>query len=206
MVLSLAEYQTKLNKALGRKEQLVSLQNDNSAELAVLEVCQVSLEKAGALIQDTAQKTQNQLSIRVEDIVQMAIDTCFSSENYQFRLKFEPKRGRTEASLDLMKDGWVSDPLVSNGGGLADIESFGLRISSWSLGQTDNCIILDEPFKFLDETLKPLAGDILKELSQRLGIQFIIVTHDESIMAVADQVITVGLRKGVSRIKTTLKE
>jgi DNA repair exonuclease SbcCD ATPase subunit len=89
---------------------------------------------------------------------------------------------------------------------LADLVAFGLRISAWTLERKNNTIWLDEPFKYLSEELKPLAGEILKELSTRLGVQFIIVTHDSSIIEVADTVINVSKKGGKpSKIKESIK-
>jgi DNA repair exonuclease SbcCD ATPase subunit len=198
--MNLAEYQEKYTQAIGTKNSLQSQLDATLKKQKRLEKDSQALDKAQAFIQTKAQETQNQLSYRVEDIVQLAIDTCFPDE-YQFQLKFEPKRGKTEAELNLIKEGWTVDPLTSCGGGLGDMEAFGLRISSWSLEQNNNVIILDEPFRFLSEDLRPMAGEILRELSQRLGLQFIIITHDSNIMNVADRVIMVSIKKGVTRVK-----
>ncbi len=199
-MLTLAKYQEKFTQAVGTRNTLKSQLESSTKELAELERKGQALDKAQAYIQTRAQETQNQLSYRVEDIVQMAIDTCFPDE-YQFRLKFESKRGRTEAELDLIKEGWTVDPLTSCGGGLGDMEAFGLRISSWSLEQNNNVIILDEPFRFLSEDLRPMAGQILRELSQRLNLQFIIITHDSNIVSVADRIIMCSIKKGITRVK-----
>jgi len=39
---------------------------------------------------------------------------------------------------------------------------------------------------------------MIKELSTRLGLQFIIVTHEETLTEYADKVFTVKMRKGKS--------
>jgi DNA repair exonuclease SbcCD ATPase subunit len=202
-MLSISEYEKKLNRAVGQESQIHSDLKTAQNHLKSLQSKLPILEKAQAYIQTKAQETQSQLSIRVEDIVQMAIDTCFADGGYQFKLAFDMKRGRTEAEMKLLKDGWEADPMDSNGGGLVDVESFGLRISAWTLKPTADVIILDEPFKFLSNDLKPLAGEIIQELSKRLGLQMIIVTHDTSIIEESDQLSNVALRKGVSRVKTS---
>jgi DNA repair exonuclease SbcCD ATPase subunit len=204
-MMAVAEFQKKFNLALGQRTRLETQLAETQKKLARFEKDSKALEKAQAYIQTKAQETQSQLSYRVEDIVQLAIDMCFP-EQYKFELKYETKRGKTEAILNLIQDGWAIDPLASNGGGLADIESFGLRIASWSLERNNNTIILDEPFRFLSPDLKPMGGEILRDVSKRLGIQFIIVTHDESIMEVADRTIRVRLKHGVSQVKIIDKD
>jgi len=61
-------------------------------------------------------------------------------------------------------------------------------------------IVLDEPFRFLSKDLQPKAGIMLSQLSENLGIQFIMVTHNEAFVEQADTVIEVSQGKGVSRV------
>ena len=163
-----------------------------------------SLEKSTVLLQTIAKDTQEQLRFHIEDIVQLAMDACFP-DKYEFRVEFELKRGRTEARIFLVENGQEIDPMESNGGGLVDIVSFALRFAAWSLSKTAKVIILDEPFKWLDRERKPLAMEILKQLSSRLGLQIITVTHDAEMVAIADKVIRVGLEQEgdwkVSKVK-----
>jgi DNA repair exonuclease SbcCD ATPase subunit len=46
---------------------------------------------------------------------------------------------------------------------------------------------LDEPFKNLSKDLQSKAGEILKLLSQKLGIQIIMITHEQELMEIADK-------------------
>jgi len=158
---------------------------------------QGSVDKSIALLQRIARDTQMQLRYQLEDVVQLAIDACFPDE-YTFRVEFELKRGRTEARIFLLKDGFEVDPMTDNGGGLVDLTSFALRFSAWSLSKTAPVIILDEPFKFLDKERKVLAFNILKELSQKLGLQIISVTHEQELLDIADRVLTIKQKDGVS--------
>lgn len=199
--MKLADYSARYTRAEGQKNLLDTQLRMAKEARQELKESQKTLEQAQALIQVKAQETQNQLSYHVEDIVQLCIDTCFPKEEFEFKLAFEIKRGKTEAELQLKKDGYIVDPALCNGGGVMDMEAFGLRISAWSIEKTDNVIILDEPFRFLSADLRPLAGEILRELSQKLQLQFIIVTHDESIIESSDMVARVVKRGKESRIK-----
>jgi len=57
-----------------------------------------------------------------------------------------------------------------------------------------NVIILDEPLRFLSEDKQERASQMIKELSDRLGIQFIIVTHNATLAGYADKVFRVRMR------------
>ena len=174
------DYQAKLHKAIGKKETLTEQQIANADKPKQLQRDSVAIDKAQAFIQIVAQQTQEQLRYHIEDIVQLCLDTCFPDE-YQFKIIFEIKRGKTEARLCFVKDGHEINPMDASGGGVVDLAAFALRIAAWSLGKSDNTIVLDEPFRFLSKDLQPRAGEILQELSRKLGIQYIIVTHNPPI-------------------------
>jgi DNA repair exonuclease SbcCD ATPase subunit len=148
-------------------------------------------QKSQALIQDTAKETQNQLRFHLQDLVNTALESVFPGA-YEFRLEFVPKRNSTEADIYLLKDGERVDPMDSSGGGVVDIICFALRIVAWSIGKSDNTIILDEPFKWLSVNLRPLAGDLLRLLSKELNLQLIFVTHDPELVSVCDRVFEVA--------------
>ena len=161
------------------------------------------LEQAQAFLQKIAQETQNHLKFQIEDIVNLALDTCFPNE-YEFKLEFEVMRGKTEARLVFLSQRTQRevDPMNASGGGVVDLTSFALRIASYVIEQgTDNVIIFDEPFRFVSRDLQERAGLILKKLSEKLNIQIILVTHIPELVDVADRIIEVKKTDGISKIK-----
>ena len=166
-----------------------------------------NIEKAQVFVQQVAKETQEQLRFQISDIVQLALDTCFPDE-YEFDVKFEIKRGKTEASLIFLKNGNEVDPMTASGGGVVDLSAFALRIATWSLGHSDNVIVLDEPLKWLQpRELQKRGFEMIKRLSQKLNLQFIIISNsvnNEDISEIADKVFTVVKKDGVSKV--TVKE
>jgi len=79
------------------------------------------------------------------------------------------------------------------GGGVIDIVSFALRVTAWAISnnRSDNVMLLDEPIKNLDSTRIPRAGEMIKKLSSDLGLQFLIVTHSDELMNIADSMFIV---------------
>jgi len=198
--MNFAEYRERTTRAEGQRavytQQLGEYQE--TADALALEAG--FLESAQAFIQAVAKETQEQLRFRISDIVQLALDTCFPDE-YTFTVDFDIKRGRTEATLKFMKAGKIVDPMKASGGGVVDLASFALRVASWTLGKTRNTIILDEPFRFVSLDLRPRAAAIVRELAEKLKVQFIIVTHDPTIVDVAHRIFEVSQKGGVSRVK-----
>lgn len=159
---------------------------------------------AQVFLQDVAQKTQSKLKLQIEDIVNLALETCFPNE-YEFRIDFNVSRGKTEAELIFLSKltGNKIDPMNASGGGVVDLTSFALRIACYTLQYNiNNVIVLDEPFRFISRDLQDKAGQILKSLSQKLGLQIIMVTHIPELVNVADKIFEVKKIDGISKVKS----
>lgn len=193
--MTLSEYKAKLNQMKGKKDSL-SRQLENCNELhGKAEKRQVTLELTQALIQKVAQDTQSQLKFCLEDIVNTLLKTCFS-DDYEFKISFDLKRSRTEATLYLYKNGYEVQPK----GGIADIISLGLRLAVWNIGNTRNTLCLDESLKWLSADLQPRAAEVLKEISSKLGIQILMPSHVSAFIESADKIYTVRNIDGVSHV------
>lgn len=191
----------RVSKLKGRAEQVENNLILKKRELKRLEKRQISIEDTQVLLQVTAQETQNGLKVHLEDIVQVALDTCFPNE-YTFCMQFELKRGSTVCELYLEDiAGFRMNPMTASGGGIVDVISLALRLAVWTLSKPDNVIVLDEPFKFLSANLRPLAGAIIKNMSKKFKLQIIMITHDPVLMEIADRTFSVKKnRKGVSKV------
>ena len=199
-MLNIQSYQQKIQRSKGKLDSLQSRKEKVSNDLQQLIVRQKALEEAQAFIQIVAQETQEQLKYNICDIVNLSLATCFPDE-YVFDIDFKIERGRTSARLIFLKNGIEVDPIDASGGGVVDLASFALRLSAWSLGHTDNVIILDEPFRFLSKDLQPRAGEIMSKLSKSLGLQMILVSHSNEIIDNSDRIFEVSLGKdGVSKV------
>lgn len=161
------------------------------------------LEEAQAFLQKVANDTQEHLKFQIEDIVNLALETCFPNE-YEFSIVFVIKAGRTEANLSFIskRTGREIDPMNASGGGVVDLTAFALRIASYALdSDCDNVIILDEPFRFLSRDLQNRAGEILKKLSEKMDLQIIMVSHIGEIIDIADRTFEVKKdSEGISRV------
>jgi DNA repair exonuclease SbcCD ATPase subunit len=196
-------YNELIAQATGAKKQIVkSLDTASILYNQYIKKLQY-LEKAQVFLQKVAQDTQEQLKIHVEDIVQLALDAIFP-DRYIFEIQFNIAYGKTTAELVFIskQSGHIVDPMVASGGGVVDVCSFALRLACWTLSRgVDKVIILDEPFRFLSKNLQERAGMLLKELSDKLGIQIILITHLDALIDAADKTINVKLDKyGVSQI------
>ena len=161
-------------------------------------------EKAREIIREVGLQTQQQLQFHISDVTSLALESVFN-DPYQLKVDFVQRRNKTECDLLFVKGDSELDPLTASGGGAVDVAAFALRIASWSMAhpRTRATIILDEPLRFLSVDNQEKASRMIKELSQRLGLQFIIVTHESVLASYADKVFEVSIRKGKSKVIAT---
>lgn len=180
-------------ESISTKEKLVELRKAISRH-----------EQAKEILKAIGLKTQQQLQYHISDIASLALDAVFENP-YELILEFVERRDKTECDIVFVKEGEKVDPLTESGGGAVDIASFALRIASWSMQnpKTRNTIFLDEPMKNLSPEYRERGSTMLKTVSQRLGIQLIIINHEPILTSNADKVIKIGKKGKFSRILKT---
>jgi DNA repair exonuclease SbcCD ATPase subunit len=118
---------------------------------------------------------------------------------YTFELDFVVKRNKTECDIYFIRDGKRIKPIDQSGGGAVDIASFASRIALWSLGDTDNVLVFDEPFKFVSREYQLKVGELLKKLSDQLGLQILMVSHNSNFIQQSDNIIEIYKEQNVSK-------
>ena len=158
-------------------------------------------EQAREVIREVGLKTQSQLSFHISDITSLALDAVFA-DPYSLVAEFVQRRNKTECDLYFERDGNRMDPLSASGGGAVDVAAFALRVASWSMQRpkSRSTMILDEPLRFLSADHQEKASVMIKEISKKLGIQFIIITHESILASYADKIFETKIRKGVTTV------
>lgn len=192
----------KLEQARGARELLKSQIQTTRREILAMKSELETAEKARVIIQEVGLKTQAQLQFHISDITSLALTAVFDSDAYELRASFVQRRNQTECDLLFVRDEQEIEPLEASGYGAVDVASFALRVVSWSMQhpRLRNTIILDEPFRFLSTNYQSAASRMIKELSTRLGLQFIIVTHEENLTEYADRIFTVTQENKISKV------
>jgi DNA repair exonuclease SbcCD ATPase subunit len=201
--MNLTELANQVQKELGKREMLQEQLTKANEEITFLIRDRKNTEQAQIIIQQVAKNTQSELEFHISDIVTTALYSVLD-EPYEFKVNFLIKNNRTVAELKLLRKGMELDPKDSTGGGVCDIASFALRIAAWKLKtpKVTNTIIIDEPFKHLSRgDYEEKAAEIIKMLSEKLKIQFIINTHNDKIEAIADKTFKFKLVNGVTVVK-----
>lgn len=176
--MNLAAYRKRLDRlSLQYQVAVESNRRDRKARSAAI-AHHKTMVTAQKILQEIAQKLQEQAHRNIATIVSECLTAVFD-DPYQFQIRFEQKRGKTEAHLEFKRKGHRVNPLKAAGGGVVDVASFALRLSCILLSKPrlSKLLVLDEPFKMLSSNSIDRVREMLERLASELGMQFIIVTH-----------------------------
>lgn len=140
-------------------------------ELVIAQEAQQHLQAVAAALQTNAHE-------QITSVVTRCLQTVFGPE-YEFKIQFERKRGKTEARLCYVKYGIEIDPASSDSGGVMDLAALALRISALLLAtpKRRQIIIADEPLRNVHgDEYRQRATKIVETLANDLGVQIILVT------------------------------
>lgn len=205
--MTLQDYKKKLERKYGQKDQIkTDIKSLKQQKIDIKNVL-INAEEAQLIIQIVAKQTQEKLEYRISEVVTLALASVFDNP-YEFKIKFEIKRGKTECKLYFVRNESERNPRESGGWGAVDVASFGLRVACWTLEKPRkrNVLILDEPFRHLkgkEANIK--AIQMVKEISKKLKLQILMINDERvplsEIEKGADKIFNVVLKKGKSQIE-----
>lgn len=198
--MNLKKLRNFLNKKQAQKEYVQNEIQNLELELKQQKVLFLQEQKALEFIKEVALQTQGQLEFQLSDMVSAGLNTVFD-QAYEFVVKFELRRDKTECDLFFKKQDELVDPLLFSGLGAADVAAFALRCASWSMvNKYRNTLLLDEPFKHLSVNHHERAGTLVKMISKKLGLQIIMITHSEIMSRHADKIYKVTMQNNISKV------
>jgi len=205
----LANVKNEIEQIRGQYNVLITMKEELDETFEYLSHDIAMIEEGQKILQEVALATQSKLKMSVEPIVTSALDLVFKEEAYKFVVEFEIKRGKTECSLLFERGGNKFNPISSCGFGAIDVASFALRLALWNISRpvSNPIFFLDEPFKHVSEDLQESVMEMVRVLSEKLGIQVVLVSHNKEsdVMEYSNKVFKVTKDDtGVSRI-TTMK-
>ena len=175
------------NKYRNMKQQII----EYSDQLEITKERKSVVEKARAFFQAHAENTQREISETLSVIITSALKSVFP-DDYECVIEFGTKSNQTVAKIKFLKgDEEIDDPINSVGGGVIDIATFAARVAFIFLSGSRRVLIADEPFKAVSADLRSKIPEMLKLLSTKLDVQFIIVSHLPELIEGADRVVKI---------------
>jgi DNA repair exonuclease SbcCD ATPase subunit len=209
----LADRRDAYNRRMGQFESKKQEHDRVHGELLRLDLDIKSSEQVRYLLQKTSEIARETARKTLEETVTNALQYVFGAD-YQFVIELEQKAGRSEATFYVESPApkeKPEDPTVmmrlapeeSRGGGIVDIVGLTLRLAVMRIHQNPkvaDVLLLDEPAKMLSAEFGQLLAAFLKWASSYFKMQVLMVTHNESLAAVADRPFLVTQVGGTSQI------
>lgn len=167
---------------------LIKKESDLRSKISDLTTALHHTNEAQDIMNAVSILSQEEFKAVIEELVTEALQSVYG-DTYSFEIESKIQRNQPEVYFHVIIDGEKfsikNDEL---GGGVVDVVSFALRVALWAINnpRTDNVLILDEPLKNLDSERLISIGNMIKEISQSLGLQFIIVTHETQLAEISD--------------------
>ena len=179
--MNLIESRERVNNLLDELKAAERRCSEERQELIKAEDYLIFAEEAQRGAQLVAEQVQQRAHKQIAGVVSRCLETVFFDEDYGFHIRFDKKRGRTEAVLILTKNGHeIENPLDYDSGAVCEMAGFALRLSCLILAKPSlrKLIIMDEPFKSMSAEYWENTRLLLEGLSRDFGIQIIMVTHN----------------------------
>jgi len=143
-----------------------------------------------------------------QGVVEQLVTQCLQyvyGDTHSFKMESTIKRNQPEMYLYLVIDGEQYSPRDEEvSGGQANVMAFALRVVLWAM-QTDRTrptLVFDEPFANLGAGIHTEAiREMLIYISEMLGLQFLILTHNRDIIGAGLNIHNVVMTQGVSHIE-----
>jgi ABC-type iron transport system FetAB ATPase subunit len=191
------------NRKLGNYEATKQRLNMVEEQVINLTTKEDNLKKASIFLQSLSDTSRVQTIDKISQIVTDALQTV-KDKNLEFKMQLNVERNQPSLEMKILNklNGQEYSILDSFGGGISDIISMTLRIALLVLWKPklSKVLILDEVGKFISVKDQELLAEFIKQISNKLGIQFVWITHSEVLTKVASKVFEVTQENGVSNV------
>ena len=151
------------------------------------------LEQASKILQTLSASQKLRACELLEGLCTSAIQYSFSPDHeIKVSIKETGKRSVIDVKIMNTLTGYEEDIMDQNGGGVVDIVSTALRLIALQTYEPviDGPIILDEPTKMVSSEYIPTLAEFLKSAGNDFGRQIILITHNEYLASIADEIVS----------------
>lgn len=201
-------FQTKMNDLyvqIGKRDAIQLRAQQCKQRLESITKETDTLTKASLFLQTLSDQTRQQIVDKISSIVTDALQKV-KDPNLEFKMILSTDRNQVDVDFVVLDKVTKHeyDIINSCGGSIADIISLPLRISlllKWE-PTLSRIIILDEAAKFVSVVDQEPLGDFVRQVSERLQVQTIFVTHSPVVASKAHRTFEVSRSNGESKVET----
>lgn len=199
---------TTILKKSGEKEAIESTLEDARLRLADAKRQEAIYAKSIEVLQTVSNIMKTSTIENVENLITKGLHDVIGEEKLQFVIEYESKKNFIQAKYKIKNTETKAeyDIIDSFGGGLADIISILQRIIFIYKFNTAKLLVLDEAGKWISNCKQKQFAKLLTEVSSKLGIQIILITHKPEVASEAGLTICVKKIKDVSVVEVQVNE
>lgn len=151
-----------------------------------------------------ADEYQGRVISFVEDLVTKGLLDVFG-EGLGFKILSKERANQTTYDFVIV-DSYVGtevDPITAKGGGVVEVTAVLLRVILLYLNRhrLRQILVLDENLSHLALEYVPAMAELLRRLTDKLGIQIILISHQRGFIDAADTVVRMSKIKGKTHIE-----
>lgn len=181
------ELENRINKLDGFYESLKNRQTDLNNEID-------NLKGQVSLLTKTSTVLKHLVDIMIKDeiskmagLITYGLKTIFYDQDLKFSPVITKKNDKVHIELKTRNKN-IEGEFGSFGGSVAVIESFLLRILCLLKMNLAKLILLDETFASVGSEYIPNTSQLISELSKKLGLDILLVTHQREFQQYANRV------------------
>lgn len=174
---TLTDYRAEVDAAVAEYKLAKRLVAEELKHLANANQKLQDAEQAREVLQTLARMVEEKAHAQIATVVTHAIRA--GGWDYDFKIVFEEKRGKTEARAVFVRNGHELDPVTAAGHGPLDVAALALRLVSimLSMPQKRRLLILDEPLKNVHgEEHRQKVAALVQALARDLQFQLVVAT------------------------------
>ena len=151
------------------------------------------LEKSKPYIDDIIDKFSETSLKRLEELLTLGVSRIFQDRDYRVEIKVSEKRSSKCAELYLIDGGhafMMRDSCVA--GGILVVVGFLIQVFYVANLDVSKTLFLDEALSNISTQYLDNFFSFVKELSEQIGLTFILITHDNRFLEYADRIYKVN--------------
>lgn len=177
--MTLEEHEARAASLSAKYDFALRAATEEATRLQAAEKRLAAITEARNRFQALAQSVQQTAHDKIAGVV----TRCLQSAGfpYEFLIKFERRRGKTECDLCFGMNGLSLDPREESSGGAVDVAALALRLCCLKLARPAlrPLLVLDEPCKNVNGAAnQERVCQLLETLSEEMGIQMLIVSDN----------------------------
>jgi hypothetical protein len=136
-------------------------------------------EELNMMLAALQEKMQRKAKGFFEDLLTELVTEVLPNESGKIILDLSVKNNKTSLDVLIEKDGKKESVFIDNGGALTNVISMGLRFIVLSRSANRRFLVFDEADAWIKPDNIPLFVKVIEELSVKLGIQVVIISHHD---------------------------